>query len=617
MHRHGSILTGASDARRVRVAAERQTRPSVREIRARRTFPSRGEGAGTGVVRCLRPPRPSARPRPLPAAPTPRPRRLRLRLAGARRADRSRDRAEDRPPRGEARGPGDARDGGGLAPAPRALRPRLRLRRRRGPRVHRIRVRPGQDAPGGDPPGRAERGGRRGGRRAGPRRARARAPARHRAPGRQAVERAPRGVRRGRRPCPRLRARAVRRRRHADRRRRRSRHARVHLARAARRSGRQRRERRLGRRRDALGGARGHPPVLGRSRCPRSRPRSRPARRRSPHGAATCRGACWQRSTARSRSIRAADRPRRSSRRSSARRSSPSRGRGSVARSVPRRAGRPARRRSRVRRRLRSRSRTGSHPRSWRRARRPSVARCCRSGRRSSSSLLSLAAGLATLRAPRLGLAIALAAPVFPLGNVAQAAAMVYGVLALGWLAVTWRDARAGLLFALGPLLALLGLLPLLPLAVQPARGAWRRGLQAGVGVLAAAAVAGLAGRPLPLTGAPVGDLGLAGSERPTDVVQALERVLTANTGRRDHRARACARRRSPPARGRAGRMGHRRARRAPARPRPALGAVHSGVRDGRRHVAPLRRAGRQAASGRGGSPRRQLDSIEGGSPAE
>ena len=143
---------------------------------------------------------------------------------------------------------------------------------------------------------------------------------------------------------------------------------------------------------------------------------------------------------------------------------------------------------------------------------------------------LSLAAGLATLRAPRLGLAIALAAPVFPLGNVAQAAAMAYGILALGWLAVTWRDARAGLLFATGPLLALLGLLPLLPLAVQPARGAWRRGLHAGVGVLTAAAVTGLVGRPLPLTGTIVGDLGLAQSERPTDVVQALGRVLTGNT---------------------------------------------------------------------------------------
>ena len=142
---------------------------------------------------------------------------------------------------------------------------------------------------------------------------------------------------------------------------------------------------------------------------------------------------------------------------------------------------------------------------------------------------LSLVAGLATLRAPRLGLAVALAVPIFPLGNLAQAAAVTYGVLALAWLAVTWRDARAGLLFGLGPVLAPLGLLPLLPLAVQPARGAWRRALHAGVGVTAAAAVAGLAGRPLPLTGAVVGDVGLGQSERPTDVVHALGRVLHAS----------------------------------------------------------------------------------------
>ena len=142
---------------------------------------------------------------------------------------------------------------------------------------------------------------------------------------------------------------------------------------------------------------------------------------------------------------------------------------------------------------------------------------------------LSLVAGIAALRAPRLGLAIALAVPIFPLGNAAQAAAAVYAALAAGWLAVTWRDARAGLLFTLGPALAPLGLLPLLPLAVQPARGAWRRGLHAGVGVLAAAAVAGLAGRPLPLTGDVVGDLGVAQSERVTDVVQAIQLVLRAN----------------------------------------------------------------------------------------
>ncbi|MGL6278544.1 MAG: protein kinase domain-containing protein, partial [Gaiella sp.] len=143
---------------------------------------------------------------------------------------------------------------------------------------------------------------------------------------------------------------------------------------------------------------------------------------------------------------------------------------------------------------------------------------------------LALAAGLATLRAPRLGLAIALAAPLFPLGNLAQAAAVVYGVLALGWLAVAWRDPRAGLAFLAGPLLAAVGLLALLPLAVQPARGWWRRGLHAALGTFVAAGVAGLTGAPLPLTGARVADLGLAGSERPTDVLHGLTTVLTTHS---------------------------------------------------------------------------------------
>jgi serine/threonine-protein kinase len=139
---------------------------------------------------------------------------------------------------------------------------------------------------------------------------------------------------------------------------------------------------------------------------------------------------------------------------------------------------------------------------------------------------LAVAAGLAAFRAPRLGLAIALAAPVFPLGNVAQAAAVVYGVLAVGWLAVTWRDPRAGLAFWAGPLLGAVGLLPLLPLAVQVARGWWRRALHAFAGACAAAAVAGLSGKPLPLTGTVVADLGVAETERPTDVLHALGTVL-------------------------------------------------------------------------------------------
>ena len=143
--------------------------------------------------------------------------------------------------------------------------------------------------------------------------------------------------------------------------------------------------------------------------------------------------------------------------------------------------------------------------------------------------LLALAAALASLRAPRLGLAIALAAPVFPLGNVAEAAALVYGALAIAWLVVTWRDARAGLVFLAGPLLAPFGLIALLPLVVQLARGTWRRALHAAVGVYAAAAVAGLSGRDLPLGAGSVGDLGVAQSEHPASVLAALCDVLRAH----------------------------------------------------------------------------------------
>jgi hypothetical protein len=139
---------------------------------------------------------------------------------------------------------------------------------------------------------------------------------------------------------------------------------------------------------------------------------------------------------------------------------------------------------------------------------------------------LALGAGGLAVRFPRVGLAIALATPVFPLGNVAEAAALVYAALALGWLALMWRDARAGLAFCAGPLLAPVGLLGLLPLLVQPASGFWRRGLHAFAGVLGAAAVAGLHGRPLPLTGTTVTDLGVTGSEHPVSVVDALVGLL-------------------------------------------------------------------------------------------
>lgn len=145
--------------------------------------------------------------------------------------------------------------------------------------------------------------------------------------------------------------------------------------------------------------------------------------------------------------------------------------------------------------------------------------------------LLALAAGAAAWRSPRAGLALALFVPVLPLGNVAQAAALAYSGVALAWLALCWRDARAGLLFVVGPLLASFGGLALLPLAVQPARGPVRKAAHAITGVMTAALVLGLRGSGLPLTGQVTGNLGIDGSERLADVVNAVLAVLQANGG--------------------------------------------------------------------------------------
>jgi hypothetical protein len=122
---------------------------------------------------------------------------------------------------------------------------------------------------------------------------------------------------------------------------------------------------------------------------------------------------------------------------------------------------------------------------------------------------IAIGAGLAAWLDPRLGLLVALAAPVFPLGNYAQSAALLYGVFALGWFVLCWRDARYGLLFVCGPLLAGAGLLGLVPLAVQPARGTVRRVSQAAVAILAALLVAGVAGEELPLVNHPAEPLGI------------------------------------------------------------------------------------------------------------
>jgi hypothetical protein len=135
-------------------------------------------------------------------------------------------------------------------------------------------------------------------------------------------------------------------------------------------------------------------------------------------------------------------------------------------------------------------------------------------------------AGLGALVHPRIGLAVALAAPVFPLGNLAEGAAVLYSALALAWLGLAWRHPRTGLLFVLGPVFAPLGLLALVPLAVQPAKGVLRRGSQALVAVLAAALVAGTAGDDLPLAASPASSLGIAPPDSVRDVAGAISAEL-------------------------------------------------------------------------------------------
>ena len=142
-----------------------------------------------------------------------------------------------------------------------------------------------------------------------------------------------------------------------------------------------------------------------------------------------------------------------------------------------------------------------------------------------------LGAALGAWLDPRIGLAVALAAPVFPLGNLSQGAALAYGGLALGWLVLCWRDARSGLFFVAGPLLGTLGLLALVPLVVQPARGLVRRAILAGAAVLSAALAAGVAGAELPLTNEPAPSLGISPLDSAQEVLSTLAHALLGQPG--------------------------------------------------------------------------------------
>ena len=137
-------------------------------------------------------------------------------------------------------------------------------------------------------------------------------------------------------------------------------------------------------------------------------------------------------------------------------------------------------------------------------------------------------AAVAAYRSPRAGLALALAAPVFPLGNHSLGLALLYGALALAWLALCWRDARLGLAFLAGPLLAPVGLLAFVPVAVARNRGSARRAAQALAAVAAAAVAAGLRGADIPFGQGAAPTLDLSGVDSAATVAVALLEAVPA-----------------------------------------------------------------------------------------
>jgi hypothetical protein len=143
---------------------------------------------------------------------------------------------------------------------------------------------------------------------------------------------------------------------------------------------------------------------------------------------------------------------------------------------------------------------------------------------------LTAAAAIAAALHARVGLAVALAVPVFPLGNLSLGLAVAYAVLAAAWLVLCWHEAHWGLLFALGPALAPVAALGLVPLAAVTMRAGARRAAQAAAAVLAAALAAGLRHGSLPLVGgdAPLG-VGVGGAVDPLDVLGSVARTLAAH----------------------------------------------------------------------------------------
>jgi Protein kinase domain len=126
-------------------------------------------------------------------------------------------------------------------------------------------------------------------------------------------------------------------------------------------------------------------------------------------------------------------------------------------------------------------------------------------------------AGAVTLLRPRLGLALTLATPVLPLGNVSLGLAVVYTAAAAVWLVACWREPAAGFLPAVGPLAGAVGGLGLVPMAFHGVRGHILRAAGAAAAVVVSAAATGR------------GDVSLSGSDGAGAVVEELVRLGTAH----------------------------------------------------------------------------------------
>jgi hypothetical protein len=130
-----------------------------------------------------------------------------------------------------------------------------------------------------------------------------------------------------------------------------------------------------------------------------------------------------------------------------------------------------------------------------------------------AAPILAVLTAALAFRAPRSGVALALALPILPLGNVALALALLYAAVALVWFVLHVGDPKRALLPVAGPLLGPVAL-AVIPLVFFTTRSAIRRALGGAAALALAAAVHALRQGP---TG-----LGIPGSRDPVAAAEAL-----------------------------------------------------------------------------------------------